>query len=334
MEPEMSLANALLANWHEGEELMRLAADDDPASHLWRDLIWPGNITLIASDPKVGKTTLLVNLLREAEVHGGQPGFCGGRAVRSGSYLYCTEEGVTTLVQAFQRNGHVPKRHLFALSSEFHRGLDDLSKVIIAKVELEERAGNPVIGVILDTFGVWSRIGDMNDYSTVTNALNPVRRIRDETGVGVILVHHTNKAGEGGPARVSSGSFALGGAVDQLIHIGMAEKDPDARILKLSGRMTGNQEVQIKKVEDAAGTWSFVGTSGLRPPSHSRDDEIIALLEEQDMQTGAIGKALGISVAGSLRRRLNKLHEDGVIERVGEHGNATWRLRPQLPFVV
>ncbi len=61
---------------------------EEPGDWIWQGLIKPGNVTLLTSQWKAGKTTLL-SILLGLRVTGGM---LGGLAVKSGATLVVTEE--------------------------------------------------------------------------------------------------------------------------------------------------------------------------------------------------------------------------------------------------
>src|SRR5262245_3812469 len=77
-------------------------AREEPAGWLWHGLIAPGNLTLLTSQWKAGKTTLL-SVLLGLRVAGGT---LGGQPVRPGKTVVVTEEPLSLWA------GRVKKHHL------------------------------------------------------------------------------------------------------------------------------------------------------------------------------------------------------------------------------
>ena len=51
--------------------------------------------------------------------------------------------------------------------------------------------------VVVDTLQRLIQAKDMNDYAEVTTRMDPLIRLAREIGAALILVHHSNKGGEG-----------------------------------------------------------------------------------------------------------------------------------------
>lgn len=100
--------------------------------------------------------------------------------------------------------------------------------------------------LIVDTLARSFVGGDENTAKDMSAFVASCDLIREETGVAVLLIHHTGKAKKGDPAS-ERGSTALRGSVDTMIEIEVTgERDDDPRIVKCS------KERELKKFEQFA----------------------------------------------------------------------------------
>lgn len=195
---------------------------------LWDGYLAPGNVTLLTSQWKAGKTTLVSVLL--ARLAGG--GTLAGRAVRAGRAVVVSEEPIANWEG---RNGGRPfGGHVGFLCRPFRdRPTADQWAALIDHLAAEH-AGRPLDLVVIDPLASFLPARTENDAGTVLAALLPLQRLT-AAGVAVLILHHPRKA-ESAPGRAARGSGALTGYVDVLIEMdcfGPAHEDDRRR--KLSG---------------------------------------------------------------------------------------------------
>ena len=103
-------------------------------------------------------------------------------------------------------------------------------------------------------------------YESDYAALGPLADMAHTYGVGVVVVHHTNKQGQGAgqefnPAQAVSGSMAVQGAVDAwLTFHPVIPEQPDTRRVTISGRDTALSQYQVTW-DDFLHGWQWEGES-------------------------------------------------------------------------
>lgn len=161
-----------------------------------------GSISIIAGDPKAGKSTLIRQLAKS--VCRGEPFL--GRKVKQGTVFYTAlEEHRPLLKKQFRQIGITENDPI-----RIHVG-SPIGRDTLATLE-DELSENEVALLVIDTFLLGLKIKEPNNYSEVNEALTPFRDLARDTGTHIILVHHNNKSGMG--ANAISGSKAISGAVD------------------------------------------------------------------------------------------------------------------------
>lgn len=189
-----------------------LVLPEENTQWLVEGLLPNGGTSFLVAKPKVGKSTLAQNLA-----------FCVargeqflGRDVKQGTVLYLAlEEKKSELKKHFVSMGATAEDEIaFYVARAPEDGLAWLTR------EVEKR--NPVL-IIVDTFQRYKRLQDLNDYASVTNALDPLTNLARESGAHLMFTHHGKKGG-GSDGDAVLGSTALFGAVDTLLEMRRRDK--------------------------------------------------------------------------------------------------------------
>jgi len=181
-----------------------------------------GGISILAGRPKSGKSTL-VRQLALATLRGG---YFLGRKVTKGRVLYLAlEEHPAMLQRQFRQIGITPKDDMMIHVGPIKatEGHSELTEYMLEyKPEL----------LVIDTLSLFGNFTNINDYEHVNSVMQGIRTIARETGVHVMLIHHTNK-GEMTGTNSIMGSQAILGAVDTALIFNVAG---EARYLTTTGR--------------------------------------------------------------------------------------------------
>ncbi|MBI3410588.1 MAG: AAA family ATPase [Planctomycetes bacterium] len=184
----------------------QLATAAKPVSWLWEGYAAPGQITLLTSQWKSGKTTLL-SLLLARRIAGGT---LAGRAVAPGGTIIVSEESATLWGRREQKLGFGDNNCFFCRpyggKPSFEQWLDMLGRL----ERLHQEHGLNL--AIIDSLTSLLPVRDENRATPMVEALDPLRRLT-EKGLASILVHHPKKGVtiEGQAAR---GTGALTSFVD------------------------------------------------------------------------------------------------------------------------
>ncbi len=181
------------------------------AEWIWDGYLARGNITLLTSQWKSGKTTLLAGLLRSFE--------CGGaflgRPCVAASAVIVSEESAALWAE---RTRCIPiESHARLVSRPFvGRPTPEQWNELICRAEALRAAGNLDLFVV-DPLASFLPGRSESDPGTLLDMLQPLRRLA-ESGVAVLVLHHPRKkaSDEGSTAR---GSGALLGFVDVILEL-------------------------------------------------------------------------------------------------------------------
>lgn len=283
--------------------------DFAPVNWIVEGLI-PEGLTLLAGKPKLGKSWLMLDVA--VAVAGG--GRVLGRDCRQGEVLYAALEDNP------RRLGHrlrqlAPKAdapHGLHLTTEIERledgGLDDLRDWIAA-------AETPRL-VIIDVFAKVRRVraGNENLYDADYAATASLKALADETGVAVVVVHHTRKqAAEDDPLDAVSGSTGLTASTDTNL---VLTRDAEGVTLYVRGRDVEEAELAVRFDAEAC-RWEALGQAGRARMS----DERKAVLEALAGADGPRGPS-EIALANGLdpinvRQLMHRMAKAGEIGKAG-----------------
>jgi RecA-family ATPase len=188
--------------------------------YLLRDTLPLGGISLLAGDPKCGKSTVARHLMRVVASVDSDPAWIG-RSVKTGTVLYyALEELLDEVVNVFRQAG--------CIDEPIYLRAGDLGGVPLVEIMKYDMADtNPkliVVDPMMDALGV----NDINNYAEVNANLKAMVNMIRQTDAHLMFIHHSNKSG----IRTASsilGSRAIEGATD--CNIIMYERDDGKRVL-------------------------------------------------------------------------------------------------------
>jgi 5S rRNA maturation endonuclease (ribonuclease M5) len=296
-------------------------APPEPA-WIWEGYVAPGEVSLIAGRPKVGKSTLVFGLI--AAILHGRPFV--GRSTRGRGVLLLTEEGATTFAEKARAFG-------IANHPRFHVLLRRQVQASWPEVVGQARAycrEHDLDVMIVDTFDKWAglRGDDENKSGPVLQALDPLMQASGD-GLAVIVVSHQRKAA-GDHGEAVRGSNAITGTVDVIVEIERVADVAHARALVGTSRHTATpEELAVELTDD--GYVDRGDVDALK--GRLEGDQIMAVLSTQPVTSKEIAEATEIPEA-TVRRRLDELHGDGRVERTGEGRKGSpyrWKMLSATP---
>jgi hypothetical protein len=188
---------------------------------LWEGYLAAGNLTLLTSLWKAGKSTLIAVLLARMKTGG----TLAGLPVRAGRAVVVSEEPAGQWVERGRRldlDGHVDWFCLpFAGTPTQWDWLDLVARLLCLHEE------KPFALLVIDSLANLSPMRSENDAVQMLRPLKPLRRLTAR-GVSVLIAHHPKK-GATLPGQAARGSGALGGFVDVIVEMHAASRRPGER---------------------------------------------------------------------------------------------------------
>jgi hypothetical protein len=188
---------------------------------LWHGYLAPGNLTLLTSLWKAGKSTLISILLARLKT----AGTLADLPVRAGRAVVISEEPPEKWVERSRHvdlDGHVSWFCLpFAGTPTQAAWLE-----LLARVErLHQR--EPIALVVIDSLANLSPMRSENDAVQMLRPLQPLRRLT-ERGISGLISHHPRK-GPTLPGQAARGSGALAAFVDIIVEMHAFSRRPAER---------------------------------------------------------------------------------------------------------
>ena len=206
----------------------------DRADGFWDGVLHPGDITLLTSQWKTGKTTLLCGLLRH--LAGGTPFL--DRSTRPAKVWVVSEESASLWGERVKLLPVGPHANLLARPFRGRPTADEWRGLIDAACEA--RAADDLDVLCVDPLASFLPGRCESDAASLLDALEPLHAFTD-CGGAVLLLHHPKKnAAEAGS--LARGSGALLGFVDtsaELTRYSHARPDANRRLLSVQSRRLG-----------------------------------------------------------------------------------------------
>ena len=184
------------------ETLREMKESSSEVDWFVEDLLSVGGFSIFSGEPKIGKSTLLRNLIKETLVGGN---FLGRKVKKGRVMLFSFEEQRKILSTQLEKCGVNPDDTNLLI----HTG-DVFGEDIFQDLEDAILDYQPAL-VILDTVFAMSKVESINSYKETYDALKPIRHLARSSGASVIGVHHNNKSGR------FMGSQAIYAVVDTMM---------------------------------------------------------------------------------------------------------------------
>jgi hypothetical protein len=232
-------------------------APEEPTNWVWHGLIAPGNLTLLTSQWKAGKTTLLSVLLGQ-RVAGGM---LGGLAIRPGKTLVVTEEPLSLWAER-------ARKHQFGASvcfipQPFRSVPTEQQWLGLIGRALAINAEHGVDLLVIDPLAPFLR--SENHARAMLETLLPLGQLL-RVGMAGLLLHHPGR-GERPLGQAARGSGALLGHVDISIEMRHPGGDPLSRrrrLFTLSRHAASPRQLTLELDE--------AGTSYLLAPETAQEE--------------------------------------------------------------
>lgn len=233
----------------------------DPIKYIVPGYIAEG-LTLFAGKPKLGKSWFCMEIgLAVAD-----GGVClGDVRCEQGDVLYLALEDNRRRLQSRIRKlwmleamVHAPVPKALHLATEWPRANEGGIKAIREWIDAHPRARLVIVDV-LAMFKATAKGKDQTLYEADYLAIKELQSLAMETGVAIVVVHHTRKSGaEADPFEKVSGTLGLSGAADTTI---ILDRDHDGCTLYGRGRDIEEIETAVQFDKNTC-KWRALGAAG------------------------------------------------------------------------
>jgi len=271
-----------------------------------------GGITELGAKVKVGKTTLLMNLVR-ALAEGRD--FLGRSTLKTPT-VYLTEQPVASFRQAVERADLLGRTDFHTLQYSDTQGVPWGE---VAAAAVAECVRNGALLLVVDTLPQFASLkGDSeNNSGDALDAMRPLL-LAATRGIGVILTRHERKSG-GDVGDSGRGSSAFAGAVDIVLSLRRREGNakPTHRVLQAVSRFSETPSDLLVELTETG----YVSLGDPRDAALQETKRMINAVAPNSESDALELKELSdtIKVARTtVQRALEELSIDGTLRRVGK----------------
>ncbi|NUN06152.1 MAG: AAA family ATPase [Bdellovibrio sp.] len=267
------------------------------------NLLLKGGISLLCGKPKAGKSTLARHLA--VSVARGTD-FLGRKTEKSVVIFLALEDHRAMLQQSFRNLGCDGSEeilvHCGSLSLGTTKQLERLIEENCAKL------------IIIDTLFRFTRCHDLNDYSSVLNALTPLSDLARKYHVHISAIHHAGKSERADSLDSVLGSVAVHGSMDSTL---LLSKKSEFRVLESQQRYGIDFQPTTLLFDSETSRVSLgIPISDIEIATVSQEifdfiANTTAPVSEKEI-TDAIGRR-----TKNIRKGLRLLRDDGTIVRTG-----------------
>jgi hypothetical protein len=204
------LPDSFPASWKLLDDVEILALPDP--EYLIDGIIQRRGVGVLYAPPGAGKTTLIAGITTAVAT---RPSWFGHTVRHPGGSVYVATEdasGYKVRLRAAKRAANLPLDRAFGIYT-FPEPIDMRDEVSVGRFSRFLRSLNvPLELLIVDTYAAATPGANENSAEDTTVAMLHAQRWRDELGVTVIIVHHTNAGGTR-----ERGHSAMRGAADFMI---------------------------------------------------------------------------------------------------------------------
>ncbi len=226
-------------------------------------------VTILAGPPKIGKSWLVLDICMC--VAKGEP--LWGMPAHQGKVLYlCLEDNYSRIQSRVNDITAEPSCEL-----EVSVTAPTLNNGLIEQLEHYCRENKNIRLIAIDTLQMVrdnnAELSYGNDYSDIEK----FKKLADEFGISIILVHHLRKQGASDPHAMISGTTGLTGAADSSLVFRKDEYKEGVNILYCRGRSIQERNLKLKfSKEDCR--WEMMENS-LDEPELTLTDEMRILIQ-------------------------------------------------------
>ncbi len=312
------LAHSRPPNWITARDLCSLQFA--PIKYVVPGYIAEG-LTLLAGKPKIGKSWLSMDIALAVAAGGA---CLGGISCEPGDVLYLALEDNRRRLQSRIRKlwemeslaNQTPVPERLHLATEWPRASEGGTAAIRDWIDQHPGARLVVVDV-LAMFKTIAKGRDQTLYEADYLAIKELQVLAMDTGVAIVVVHHTRKSGaETDPFEKVSGTLGLSGAADTTIIL-----DRDQNGCTLYGRGRDIEEIETAVEFDRQSCrWRALGHASEVSRTHERSVILTTLADNREpMRPAEIADLLGLK-RNNVRQLIFKMAKAGEVVKTGGHG--------------
>ena len=268
--------------------------------------IVPEGLTILAGNPKIGKSWLALNIGVAASL-GGR--VLGEIQVDKMPVLYLAlEDSQRRLQTRLNMVGSLPSKDLY-LETRWERGEEGLKKLVKWMKDYPQTRL-----IIIDTLARFRGISlaNGNQYDPDYRAIAKIKEIADQFEISILLIHHTRKSASDDYVEEVSGTFGLTGAADTVLRLKRGRGRADAE-LSATGRDIEERDIALEFRNNIG--WCILGDAKDYQQTKERQ-EIVEILKGATEPLGPKDIAPIVDkTAAAVQYLLMQLEKEGQVKK-------------------
>lgn len=259
---EMTINKALSITSQENNKIqdleyisaIELQNKDLPPTVYYVDKLLPQGLNLICSVPKLGKSWLALDLC--LSICNGTT-FLNFKTKQAGCLYLALEDSYNRLkgrMNKLLNDKLAPSNFIYAINC------NDLKNGFVNQIESFLNSHKDIKVIIIDTLQkIRSDSKNNNAYSHDYKELSMIKKLADEKGLCIILIHHLKKGTTNDPFERVSGTNGVTGTVDTTFVLDKKYRNDDETYMSVVGRDVEYNEYILKFNKDTC-KWSMIST--------------------------------------------------------------------------
>ena len=243
-----------------------LQSKELPPTIYYVNNILPQGLNLICSVPKLGKSWLALDLC--LSICNGST-FLGFNTKQTGCLYLALEDSYNRLKSRMNKlldDKRAPNNFIYAINC------NDLKNGFVNQIENFLKNNKDIKVIIIDTLQkIRSESKSNNAYSHDYKELSMIKKLADEKGLCIILIHHLKKGMTNDPFEKVSGTNGITGTVDTTFVLDKKNRNDDETYMSVVGRDVEYNEYILKFDKDTC-KWSMISTVDKYQEQCQKDD--------------------------------------------------------------
>lgn len=216
----------------------------------------PQGLCILGGAPKIGKSWLVLD-------------WCVRIARGEAIWEMDTVQG-TTLYLCLEDTLQRVQHRLYCMSEEAAPNAYFATAVGTLADDLEEQISSFLLShpdtvlVVVDTFQIVRGNSGDPSYGSDYQDMQKLKRIADQHGITILLVHHLRKQSDRDPVNRLSGTTGISGAVDAVFVLDKKERSQNGALLVCTGRDIEYRELELRFSKERC-VWDLVSDSAEHP---------------------------------------------------------------------
>jgi hypothetical protein len=290
-------------------------AEEKETRRLVEDLLPYNGLSIIGSEPKVGKSSIIKNLIAAVINH--SPWLGRKTYPQSGKVVYYVLEEVATEVYGDLVMLGITDDTLLSI----RRGR--IGAVTFVRTLAQDIQDIQPDLVVIDPLIDILNTSMINDYGLTNKALKDLVALARNSNAHIIATHHTTKSGGANEARSYLGSIALPGATD--CNLTLSKRSDGTRIIAAETRYRTDRDIEATVLEydpDTGKVWLGDPVEDMHEVQRAKLEEDLKRIQEALAPDKMLSRRELEEITGLSQKRVEKLLAEGkkhnTIKSVGQ----------------